>query len=191
MTDPTSKCFARRASRLLTVLVLGAALAACGKSDSSGGSAAAPAKVDACALVTHAMIAAYASGLGKGEPGKIPKQSSVSTCIWADAHHIPGLILNVGPADPSGVVKGLEGELAKMGYRVVAVSGLGDEAAVAIQQADPKLPTKTGIAVLSVRVGKRQFAYSPLRPEIPGTGSPVFERLRQLSAATVKRLASQ
>jgi hypothetical protein len=37
MTDPNSKFFPRRASRLLTVLVLGAALAACGKSDSSGG----------------------------------------------------------------------------------------------------------------------------------------------------------
>ena len=191
MTDPTSKFFPRRASRLLTVLVLGAALATCGKSDSSGGSAAAPAKVDACALVTQAMVAKYASGLGKGQPGKIPKQSSVSTCIWADAHHIPGLILNVGPADPSGVVKGLEGDLAKMGYRVVAVPGLGDEAAVAIQQADPKLHTKTGVAVISVRVGKRQFGLSPLRPAITGTGTPGFERLKQLAAATAKRLASR
>jgi len=191
MTDPTSKLFLQRASRLLTVLALGAALAACGKSNTSGGSAAAPAKVDACALVTGAMVAQYASGLGEGQPGKIPKQSSVSTCVWSDAHHIPGLILNVGPADPSGVAKGLKQDLGKMGYKIVSVAGLGDEAAVAIQQADPKLHTETGVAVLSVRVGKRQFGYSPMRPAIAGTGAPGFERLKQLAAETAKRLASQ
>lgn len=191
MIDPNSKFSRRQAGRLLALLVLGASLAACGKSDSSGGSAAAPAKVDACVLVTHAMVAKYASGLGKGEPGKIPKQSPVSTCVWSDAHHIPGLILNVGPSDPSGVVKGLKIDLANMGYRVVAVSGLGDEAAVAIQQANPKLHTKTGVAVLSVRVGKRQFGLSPIRPAIAGTGTPGFERLKQLAAATAKRLSSQ
>jgi len=185
MTDLTSKSYPAPAGRLLAVLFLGLSLVACGNDDS----ASAPvAKVDACALVTASMVAKYASGLGKGHPGAIPKQSPVSTCVWSDAHHIPGLILTVGPSDPSGVAKGLETDLGKMGYRVVSVSGLGDEAAVAIQQADPKLHTKTGIATLTVRVGKRQIGYSPMRPAISGTDAPAFKRLKELAAETAKRL---
>ena len=187
MNEPTAKNIPASASRLLAILVLGLSLAACGKKDSA--SASAPvAKVDACALVTATMLAKYASGLGKGHPGVIPKQSPFGTCIWSDAHHIPGLILTVGPSDPSGVAKGLTQDLGKMGYRIVSISSLGDEAAVAIQQADPKLHTKTGVATLTVRVGKRQIGFSPMRPAISGTGAPAFGRLKQLAAETAKRL---
>lgn len=189
MNEQTAKILPVTAGRLLAILVLGLSLAACGKNDSSGGSGSAPAaKVDACALVTASMVATYATGLGKGHPGKIPKQSPFTTCVWSDAHHIPGLILTVGPSDPSGVAKGLEQGMGPMGYKVVSISGLGDEAAVAIQQADPKLHTKTGIATLTVRVGKRQIGFSPMRPEISGTGTPTFKRLKELAAATAKRL---
>lgn len=183
MNQPTTKILPP--TRWLTLLVLGLSLAACGKDDSASASVA---KVDACALVTASMVTKYATGLSKGHPGSIPKQSPFSTCVWSDAHHIPGLILTVGPSDPSGVAKGLKRDLGKMGYRVDSVSGLGDEAAVAIQQADPKLHTKTGIATLTVRVGKRQIGFSPMRPAISGTGTPTFKRLKQLAAATAKRL---
>jgi len=189
MNKETAKILPATPGRLLAILVLGLSLAACGKNDSSGGSASAPAaKVDACALVTAAMVAKYATGLGKGHAGKVPQQSPVSTCIWTDADHLPALILTVAPSDPSGVAKGLEQGMAAMGYKVVSVSGLGDEAAVAIQQADPKLHTKTGVATLAVRVGKRQIGFSPMRPAISGTGTPTFKRLKELAAETAKRL---
>lgn len=188
MTALTRKFFRWPAGRLLALLVLGALLAACGKSESSGGSAAALAKVDACALVPDSMLAKYAPHVGKGHPGAIPKGSPVSTCVWSDARHIPELILTVGPRDPSGVAKGLQQGMGNMGYKIVPLSGLGDEAAVAIQQANPKLHTKTAIAELAVRVGKRQFSYSPIRPMISGTASPAFGRLKDLAADTANRL---
>ena len=189
MNEQKTKILPANTGRLLTILALGLSLAACSKNDSSAGSAPAPtAKVDACALVTASMVAKYATGLGKGHLGKVPRQSPVSSCIWSDAHHIPGLILTIAPSDPSGVAKGLEQGMAAMGYKVVTISGLGDEAAVAIQQADPKLHTKTGIATLAVRVGKRQIGYSPMRPPISGTGTPTFKRLKELAAETAERL---
>ena len=189
MNEQTAKILPATAGRLLATLVLGLALAACGKNDSSAGSAPAPtAKVDACALVTASMVAKYATGLGKGHPGKVPQQSPVSTCVWSDAHHIPGLILTVAPSGSSGVAQGLRRDLGKMGYTVESVPGLGDEAAVAIQQADPKLHTETGVATLAVRVGERQIGYSPMRPAISGTGTPTFKRLKELAAETAKRL---
>lgn len=189
MNEQTANILPAMAGRLLAILVLGLSLAACGKNDASGGSTSAPAaKVDACALVTASMAAKYATGLGKGHPGAIPKNSPVSTCVWSDAHHIPGLILTVAPSGSTGVAKGLKRDLGKMGYRVVSVSGLGDEAAVAIQQADPKFHTKTAVATLTVRVGERQIGFSPMRPAISGTGTPAFERLKQLAAETAKRL---
>jgi hypothetical protein len=189
MNQQTAKILSAKAGRLIAIFVLGLSLAACGKNDSSAGSAPAPtAKVDACALVTASMVARYATGLGKGHAGKVPRQSPVSTCVWSDADHLPALILTVAPSDPSGVAKGLEQGMAAMGYKVVSISGLGDEAAVAIQQADPKLHTKTGIATLAVRVGKRQIGYSPMRPPISGTGTPTFKRLKELAAKTAERL---
>lgn len=189
MNELTAKIFLPTCR--LTILVLGVSLAACGNDDSASTSASV-AKMDACPLVTASMVAKYATGLGKGHPGKVPQQSPFSTCIWSDAHHIPGLILTVGPSDPTGVAKGLKRDLGKTGYRVVSVSGLGDEAAVAIQQADPKFHTKTGVATLTVRVGKRQIGFSPMRPAISGTGTPAFKRLKQLAAETAKRVrASQ
>jgi hypothetical protein len=187
MNEQTAKILPAMAGRLLAIIVLGLSLAACGKDDSASASASV-AKVDACPLVTASMVAKYATGLGKGHPGAIPKQSPFTTCVWSDAHHIPGLILTVGPSDPSGVAKGLKQDLGKTGYRVVSVSGLGDEAAVAIQQADPKFHTKTGVATLTVRVGKRQIGFSPMRPAISGTSTPAFKRLKELAAETAKRL---
>lgn len=188
MNEQTAKIPPAMTGRLLAILVLGVSLAACGKNDSTPAPAA---KVDACALVTASMVAKYATGLGKGHPGAIPKKSPFSTCVWSDAHHIPGLILTVGPSDPSGVAKGLQRDLGETGYRVVSVSGLGDEAAVAIQQADPKFHTKTGVATLTVRVGKRQIGFSPMRPAISGTGTPAFKRLKELAAETAKRLRAR
>jgi len=188
MTDLSSKPFSTLPSRALAVLALGLSLAACGKDDSAP---AAVAKVDACALVDAAMVAKLAPGLGKGHPSSAAHPAGVSTCVWNDsAHHLPALMLTVAPADPSGVAKGLKQGLGKMGYRVVSVSGLGDEAATAIQQADPKHGLAAGVATLDVRVGKRQLGFSPMRLAISGPGTPAFERLKRFAADAVARLGT-
>lgn len=177
-----------RTTHVLTALVMALALSGCNK-HASGSASAAPARIDACALVSADMLAKFSSGLGTGHISKTPIPN-VSVCTWKDHSHLPALILTVSPANPAGVAKGLETGMANMGYRIVSIKGLGDEAAVAIQIPNPKYHTKAGIADLEVRVGKQQFGYSPMRPGISGINTPAFAKLKRLASETIAKLRS-
>lgn len=189
MTGHTSLFFSMRPGYVLAGLVLGLLLAGCGKNDSGSDTLA---KVDACALVSAAMVAQLSPELGAaGHPSSVTHSSNVSTCVWDDrAHHLAALMLTVAPADPSGVAKGLTKGFANMGYHIVSVTGLGDEAAAAIQTADPEHGLAAGVAVLAVRVGRRQLGFSPMQLVISGPGTPAFKRLKRLAAETVARLGA-
>ena len=91
MNEQTAKILPAKAGRLLAILVLGLSLAACGEHDSSGGSASAPAKVDACALVTASMVAKYTTGLGKGHAGAIPNSPRSALAYGATLTIFPAL----------------------------------------------------------------------------------------------------
>ena len=67
MADPTWRFARTRSGRAVAGLALALLLAGCGN-HSSG----APAKVDACALVTTAMVRQLAPGLGAGHPSSVP-----------------------------------------------------------------------------------------------------------------------
>jgi hypothetical protein len=142
---------------------------------------------DACSLLSNADVHALAPSLGKGRPGNV-RFKNVSTCEWPDAHGIPALTAQVNPAPPHSLVKDLSSGIAAMGgYDIKSISGLGDEAAMAVQRANPKYHLKEGIAILSVRVGKRVVSLSPMRIKIkPGTAK--FRRLKRLAAKAVSRL---
>ncbi len=99
-------------------------------------------------------------------------------------------MLIVAPADPAGVAKGLASGFANMGYRIVSVTGLGDEVAAAVQLADPKHGLAAGVAGLSVRVGRRQLVFSPMRLAVPGPGTPAFKRLKRFAAETIAHLGA-
>lgn len=159
-------------------------LAACGNQD---GGTQAPAAVDACSLLSATDLQALAPGLGAGSPGKA-KIPNTSTCEWDDASHLPALMLQVTPAPASSVKKDLESGFANMGYDVSEVTGLGDEAAVAVQRADPTHGVQAGVALLAVRVGKRQLALSPVRLQIASTDDPAFKHLRDAAVLAVTRL---
>lgn len=188
MNHSNSLFIRTRIHHILIALVVGLALSAC-KHHGSSSAAAAPARIDACALVSADMLAKFSSGLGTGHISKTPIPN-VSVCTWKDDSHLPALILTVSPANPAGVAKGLETGMANMGYRIVSIKGLGDEAAVAIQIPNPKYHTKAGIADLEVRVGKRQFGYSPMRPGISGINTPAFAKLKRLASETIAKLRS-
>lgn len=142
---------------------------------------------DACSLLSNADVHSLAPSLVKGRPGKV-KFKNVSTCEWVDAHGIPGLMLQVNPAPPHSLHKDLLSGIAAMGgYDIKSISGLGDEAAMAVQQANAKYHLKVGIAMLSVRVGKRVVSLSPMRISIkPGTVK--FRRFKQLAAKAASHL---
>ena len=111
----------------------------------------------------------------------------MSSCDWPDAHGIPGLTLQVTPAPSESLRDNLSSGFAAMGYAVLDVSGLGDEAAVAIQQVDPKFGLQAGVAILPVRKGKRVLTLSPSRIDVkPGTAR--YRRLKQLTANAATRL---
>ncbi len=180
--------------------VCGVWLAACGGQKDSPKAMAA---IDACALLSTAEVHALAPGLSVGYGAKMIVKDKTAAfvkvkanvanapiCVWDDAHHVPGLMLQVNPADPSGVKKGLEeGIAANMGYDVRDVTGLGDEAAVAVQRADPAHGLETGVAGLALRVGKRELLLSPMLLNIaPATG---FKHLMTLAAQAAARLRTR
>jgi hypothetical protein len=184
---PSNQPFAERRSKARVWLLAGLCalwLAACGNHDSA---TQAPAAVDACSLLSAADLQALAPGLSAGSPGKA-KIPNASTCEWDDASHLPALMLQVTPAPASSVKKDLESGFANMGYDVSEVSGLGDEAAVAVQRADPTHGVQAGVALLAVRVGKRELALSPVRLQIASTSDPAFKHLRDAAALAVSRL---
>lgn len=177
----------RRTSLLTTVAVVCSLLiTACGSGDQNTAQKKLPA-VDACALVTLDEVHALAPAVGPGHPSatKIP---NVYTCQWDNSRHLPQLMLQVTLPDPAGVKQGLEAGMGNMGYTISAVAGVGDEAAVAVQQANPKYHTKAGVAILSVRVGRRQLAFSPVGLDITGTDTAAFNRLKTLANQAATRL---
>ncbi len=174
----------RRSVRLaVLVAIYGLWLAACGSRKDPPKTMAV---VDACGLLSDAEVHALAPDLSAGHKGKVTV-ANTSICEWDDAHHVPGFILQVSPADPSGVKKELEEGFANMGYDVRDVAGLGDEAAVAVQRADPARGIEAGVAGLVLRVGKRQLALSPVYLNItPATVK--FKHLKALAAQAAARL---
>lgn len=145
--------------------------------------------VDACALLTGAEVHALAPDLSAGHPSKT-QRPNVSTCQWDNAHGIPALMLEVVPAGASSLKESLQEGMGPMGYTIAAVAGLGDEAAVAVQQANPTYHIEAGVAILAVRVGKRVIQLSPAGLNIPGPGSGSFQALKKAAAAAVARLKS-
>lgn len=176
----------RDAPVIIIVAACSLLLAACGSGDQQTAQKKLS-PVDACALVTVDEVHALAPDVSPGHPSatKIP---NVYTCQWDDSRHLPQLMLQVTLPDPAGVKQGLESGMANMGYTITSVSGLGDEAAVAVQQANPKFHTKAGVAILSIRVGNRQLAFSPVGLDITGTGTAAFTQLKTLAGQAVKRL---
>jgi len=172
----------------LVAAACGVGLAACG--GSGNGPAQAIEAVDACSLLSDAEVRAVAPDVGPGHAGSV-QIPGASVCQWDDIKHLPALTLQVTAADPSDVKKGLEHAFANMGYDVISVAGLGDQAAVAVQRADPGHGIEAGVAVLAVRVGKRELALSPMRLNITTVDSTDFEHLKQAAAQAVARLRAK
>ncbi len=90
---------------------------------------------------------------------------------------------------PAGSLKSdLEsGVAATGGYTVVAVSGLGDEAAAAFATADPSKSITGGLAVLEARKGDVVLALSVPYGAI-AEGSAEFDQAKSLLATALTRL---
>lgn len=73
------------------------------------------------------------------------------------------------------------------GYRIEEVPGLGDEAAIAIQQVTPKYGIKAAIVALNIIKGKKALNFSFMGlAMLPG--DPEFEQLRLLAAEMLENM---
>lgn len=158
-------------------------LSACGKgaTEPQAEKASEIKPVDVCNLLTQAEVdSLFGKPVGAGKPDlAVPH---VQGCIWP-ATGIPSFILQVLPA-PASVHSSIDpGE----GYQVIDLEGLGDQAAVAIQQANPQYGTATGVAILGLAKGDYMVTLSPVRLDIQ-EGSPQFELLKQLANNAAQKL---
>ncbi len=158
-------------------------LSACGKSatEPQAEKAGEIKQVDVCSLLTQAEVdSLFGKPVGAGKPDlAVPH---VQGCIWP-ATGIPSFILQVLPA-PASVHSSID---PGKGYQVIDLEGLGDQAAVAIQQANPQYGTAAGVAILGLAKGDYMMTLSPVRLGIQ-EGSPQFELLKKLANNAAQKL---
>jgi len=135
-----------------------------------------------CTLVTQQEIDSLFSG-SAGAGRSSTQAPNVQTCTWPQ-EGVPKFILEVMKA-PSGSVR--QSIDAGQGYQVRDITGLGGEAAVAIQQANPKYGLKEGVAILGLRKGSVMITLSPVHLDIK-EGTQKFLELKALADKVAERL---
>ncbi len=118
----------------------------------------AAADIDPCTLAAPERIYAAFPELKTMEKQVV---GSTATCNFLDKYDIPALIITVGKSGKAGAEKELS--FFGSGYSIKDVPGLGDDAAIAIQQANPAFGLKEGIAALVVIKGQTSLTISPVR----------------------------
>ena len=126
------------------------------------------------------MDSLFGKPVGAGKPDSAV--SHVQGCIWP-ATGIPSFMLQVLPA-PASVHSSID---PGKGYQVIDIEGLGDQAAVAIQQANPQYGTAAGVAILGLAKGDSMMTLSPVRLGIQ-EGSPQFELLKKVANNAAQKL---
>lgn len=170
-------------SRLILLLFVMSSLAGCGEDEAqSVASTPAPvASVDACSLVTQAEVdSLFDTSPGPGRTDS--PHASIQGCVWP-ADGVPKFILQVlkAPDDVAGSIDPGDG------YRVMKLDGLSGDAAVAIQEANPKFGLKEGVAILGIVSGDRMVTLAPVLLSIQ-EGTPRFETLKQVADSVAGRL---
>ena len=138
-------------------------------------------RVDPCGLIAAEKLIAIFPTLQKAEEQAV---GSETVCNYIDTMGIPALVISLSKAG-SGVRKTLT--MLGSGYVIEDVSGLGDEAAIAIQQANPQFGLKEGIAALHIKKGERSLNFSFFRINL-NPGDVEFDKIKVLAAEMVGKL---
>ncbi len=143
------------------------------------------AAVDPCSLLTDADVAKLAPGLGHG---KLQTVAGTQICEWPNANGIPAVQLQVTTAPSTSLRKELANlNVGNSGYTIVAVAGVGDEAAAAFQKADASKGIAAGLATIAARSGGTEVSIStPFVQVLPG--SPGFTAAKKLASTAISRL---
>ncbi len=119
---------------------------------------------------------------------KTMQQQSIgpnTTCNYLDKYDIPALIIFTGKAGTTSARDTLS--MLGSGYTIEDVSGLGDEAAIAIQKAKPEYGLEEGIAQLHVKQGKTFLSLSPVRIKASSIDE-VLGKLKILAAKMLEKI---
>lgn len=140
-----------------------------------------PEQIDPCVLIVPEKIFRTFSTLQKVEKQTIGPNT---TCNYLDKYGIPALIISISRAGTTHTRDTLS--ILGSGYTILDVTGLGDEAAVAVQQANPKFGLQEGVAALHVKKGNIFLHLFPVRLNIQ-TDNVEFEKLIILAAEMIEK----
>lgn len=137
--------------------------------------------INPCELIAAESVFTAFPALKKAVGEKI---GPTSVCNYLDKYDIPALVVSVSQAGPNA-----RSALAMLdsGYRIEEIGGLGDEAAIAVQLANPKFGIKEGVAALSVKKKKISLNLSFFRISIQ-QNTPEFTAVRSLAGEMLKNL---
>ncbi len=138
-------------------------------------------KIDPCSLIASEKVFAAFPVLQKVEKQKV---GPTTVCNYLDKIGIPALIVSVSQA-AAHVRDSLS--LLDPGYVIEDVPGLGEEAAIAIQQANPKFGLKEGVAAMHIKKGKLSLNLSFTRIDIPAKGAGL-DKVKKLAAQMLENL---
>ncbi len=138
-------------------------------------------RVDPCDLIAAEPLIAIFPTLQKAEKQSVGQET---VCNYLDKMGIPALVVSVSKAG-ADVRKTLS--MLGSGYVIEEMSGLGDQAAIAIQQANPKFGLQEGIAALHVKKGTSSLNFSFFRINLM-PADPEFEKIKVLAAEMIGKL---
>lgn len=144
-------------------------------------SSAFAADINPCDLIAAEKVYTAFPSIQKAEK---TKSGPLTMCSYLNKHGLPTLITSVTKA-PSQVFDSLSVLGSK--YTIEEVVGLGDQAAMAIQQATPKYGIKAAIAALHIIKGKKALNFSfiglTMLPD-----DPKFKQIKLLAVEMLENL---
>lgn len=107
-----------------------------------------------------------------------------SVCNYLDKYDIPALVVSVSQA---GLHARDSLSMLDSSYKIENISGLGEDAAIAIQQANPKIGLQTGIAALHIKKKSISLNISFFRISIQ-ENTTNFEKVKSLAVEMLEKL---
>jgi hypothetical protein len=140
-----------------------------------------PAAISPCRLIAPEKVFSVFPTLQKLEEQKV---GSTTVCNYLDKFGIPAMIVSLSQAG-NHAQDSLT--LLGSGYIIEDVPGLGEEAALAIQQANPQFGLQEGVTALHIKTGDVSLNLDFPRLTIPARGVEL-DKAKSLAADMLKNL---
>lgn len=140
-----------------------------------------PEDIDPCGLIAAEKVLSAFPELQRAEKQRIGPST---VCNYLDKFDIPALIVSVSQA---GAHARDTLTLLDSGYEIQEIPGLGDDAAIAIQKANPTFGLKEGVAALHIKKDQLSLNWSFTRLTIQAE-DPAFDSVKELATAMLSNL---